>query len=112
VPIQVISDNFLNSHCRRGVATKDNSTGLQSSQTFSDSDTITVQKYLPKCHFALFTGVPLDGLSLPPPEFDPTTRSRRAADRTAYCPHHLVSSSISVANNQEFWKVAKRTMNA
>jgi len=107
----ISDDNFLNSHCRR-VATMDNRTELQSSQTFSDPHIITEQKYLPKCHFALFTGVPLDGLSLPPPEFDPTTRSRRAADRTAYCPHHLVSSSISVANNQEFWKVAKRTMNA
>lgn len=70
------------------------------------------QKHLPKCHFALFTGVPLDGLSLPPPELGPITRSRRAAERTAHSPHHQVSSSISVTNKEEFWNMANKTKNA
>jgi hypothetical protein len=80
----------------------DKSTRLHGFHMMANFNCVIIKKHLPKCHFALFTGVPLDGLSLPPPEFGPITRSRRAAERTAHSPHHQVSSSFSVTNKQEF----------
>lgn len=84
------------------MTTNGKSTMLHSFHIMTNFNCGITQKHLPKCHFALFTGVPLDGLSLPPPELGPITRSRRAAERTAHSPHHQVSSSISVTNKEEF----------
>jgi hypothetical protein len=99
-------------YSRRRVTTNDKSTRFHSFHIMANFSCGITQKHLPKCHFALVTWVPLDGLSLPPPELGPITRSRRAAERTAHSPHHQVSSSISVTNKEEFWNMANKTKNA